>query len=163
MKIQYMVCPRCGGEIQAAAINRVNYCAYCGAPLYVEDNVVRSEKTMIIRDEARLKEAEIAARRLELEEERLRQNRIMYENTQKKENFEALASGATKIAGAAAFAVGSAIKILIAIIGILLIAVSGLFYLISPVDFLSGLIIDDIAIVYLCVLLISKIGHRTGR
>ncbi len=117
MKIQYVSCPRCGGELQSADLNRIHFCSFCGAPLYVDDGVIRLESTTIIRDEARIKEAEIRARRLELEEQRKG-----YERT----------------------------------IEILFIAAIGLVYLISPIDLLSGMGIDDIIVCYLCVKAISK-------
>ena len=34
----------------------------------------------------------------------------------------------------------------------------GLFYLISPMDFVSGRIIDDIIVIYFCLKAISAIG-----
>ena len=52
--------------------SQINYCSYCGAPLYIDDGTTRSVNTTIIRDEARIKEAENAARRIELEEQRYR-------------------------------------------------------------------------------------------
>ena len=126
MKIQYMVCPRCGGEVQAPDLNRVNYCAYCGSPIYIDDEAAHAEKTTIFRDEARLKEAENEARRLDLEEERLGQEK----------------------------------KIIIYVTGIVLLFALGIVYLVSPVDLLSGIIIDDVLVVYLCVKAIFWIGHR---
>jgi len=117
MKIQYVSCPRCGGELQSADLNRIHFCSFCGAPLYVDDGVIRMERTTIIRDEARIKEAEIRARRLELEEQR---------------------KGTEKT------------------IEILFIAVIGMVYLVSPVDLMSGMGIDDFIVCYICLKAISK-------
>ena len=136
MRIQHMVCPGCGGEIKAADLNKINYCSYCGAPLYIDDEVSRSVNTTIIRDEARLREAENEARRLEIEEQRLRR-----------------ASADT-----AADLIGGALKGILAAAGIMFLFIVGLLYLLSPIDLLPGIIIDDIVIIYLCVKAISRIG-----
>ena len=138
MKIQRLVCPGCGGEITAVDLNKINYCSYCGAPLYIDDEVSRSVRTTIIHDEARIREAENESRRLDLEEERIRRN----------SSYTAFDP------------VSAVIKGFIAVTGILFIAIAGLIYLVSPIDLLSGMIIDDIIVGYLCVKAISKINSR---
>ena len=157
MKIKYMACPRCGGEINAADLNKVNYCSYCGAPLYIDDGTTRSVNTTIIRDEARIKEAENAARRIELEEQRYR-NEQAHTEIVKEERADRMMKAGGMLAGAAVFAFGSLLKAGICIAGIILMLIIGLFYLISPMDFVSGLIIDDIIVIYFCLKAISAIG-----
>ena len=161
MRIQYLSCPKCGGEIQAADLNSVNYCSYCGAPLYIDDGVSRSVRTTIIRDEARLREAENASRRLDLEEQRLRQERELFEAEKQRETLRRQQESREHIADAAVSAVGGILKGIMAMLGILFIAIIGLGYLVSPVDLLSGVIIDDIIICYLCIKAIKHI--RAGR
>ena len=151
MKIKYMSCPRCGGALNGAAMNSINYCSYCGAPLHVDDGTKRVHKTTVIRDEARIMEAELASRKLDLEMERMRrkEERAM----SRSENF----------GHAAAFVAGSALKAIVCIIGIILIAIIGLIYLIWPFDFLPGLILDDIGIIALCVYSCICIGKCLNR
>ena len=154
MKIKYMTCPQCGGEIKYANPNQVNYCNYCGAPLYIEDGISRSVNTTVIRDEARLKEAENTSKRLDLEMEKLKY---------KKSRTESCLRAGSTIAGAAAFTIGNLLKVLLTVIGIIFLVAAGLIYLISPVDVLSGLIFDDLLIVFLCVEGISHIGKGIGK
>ena len=132
-------------------MNSINYCSFCGASLFVDDGVKRTENTTIIRDEARVREAENASRRLDLEMERLyrRDQRAMERSSH---------------AGCAAiFILGSTLKTVICIIGILFIVLFGLIYLISPIDLLSGIVLDDIGIIALCWYLCSSINDCMHR
>ncbi len=151
MKIKFMSCPQCGGALHGASMNSINYCSYCGAPLHVDDGTKRIHKTKVIRDEARIMEAEIASRKLDLEMERLRrkEERAIYRSE--------------SIGNAATFVAGSVLKAIVCIIGIILIAIIGLIYLILPFDFLPGLLFDDIGIVALCVYLCITIGKCMHR
>ncbi len=151
MKIKYMSCPRCGAALQGASMNNINYCSFCGAPLFVDDGVKRTEKTTIIRDEARIREAENASRRLDLEMERL--------NRREQRALER----SHRAGRAAIFILGSTLKTVICIIGILFIALFGLIYLISPIDILSGIILDDFGIIALCWYLCSSISDCMHR
>ncbi len=160
MRIQYMTCPRCGGEIQAADVNRISYCSYCGAPLFVDDDTVR---TTVIRDEARLKEAENEARRLDLEEQKLRYERERFEaSLPEKQKAETAGYGRY---GTAAQAPGSAgfIRVFFSFIGIIFLVVCALGYVVSPIDVLSGIVLDDLFVVYLCVKAIRRILRRLER
>ncbi len=125
MRIQYMTCPRCGGEIHAEELNKIQYCSYCGAPLLIDDEVRRSIQTTVIRDEARLKEAENESRRLDLEEQRH--------------------------------------QVIFAVTGIIFLAICTLCYVISPIDFMPGIILDDIVIIFLCVKAIRKVAKKLGK
>ena len=125
MKIQYMTCPRCGGEIHTEDLNKIHYCSYCGAPLLIDDEVERSVQTTVIRDEARLKEAENEARRLDLEEQRH--------------------------------------QVIFAVMGIVLLTAGALCYVMSPIDFMSGIALDDIVVICLCVKALRKIGKKLER
>ncbi len=75
MTLKDMRCKNCGAVLQDISTKEVQYCPYCGTPLYFDDEVTRTEQTInhttTIRDEARLKEAENEAKRLDLKERRL--------------------------------------------------------------------------------------------
>ncbi len=159
MKIQYVSCPKCGAEVHAPELNRINYCSYCGVPLYIDDGISRSVTTTIIRDEARLKEAENASRRLDIEEQKLKLERDLY----RREQSDRAAKTAAKAADAAAYTVGIVLRIVLSVIGIAFLILTGLIYLVSPVDLLSGVVIDDLIVVYFIVKAISHIGQRMGR
>ena len=159
MKIQYVSCPQCGAKVHAPELNRINYCSYCGVPLYIDDGISRSVTTTIIRDEARLKEAENASRRLDIEEQKLKLERDLY----RREQSDRAAKTAVKAADAAAYTVGIVLRIVLSVIGIAFLILTGLIYLVSPVDLLSGVVIDDIIVVYFIVKAISHIGQRMGR
>ena len=58
MKMFELKCPSCGATLNVAEEQRQLYCQYCGTKIIVDDGVQRTEIKHVIRDEARLKEAE---------------------------------------------------------------------------------------------------------
>ncbi len=58
MKMFELKCPSCGATLNVAEEQRQLYCQYCGTKIIVDDGVRRTEIKHVIRDEARLKEAE---------------------------------------------------------------------------------------------------------
>lgn len=63
MKLIKLECPYCGGELEADEGSRVITCSYCGRDVSVDDEVQREETTIHIKDEARLREAELIRQR----------------------------------------------------------------------------------------------------
>ncbi len=71
MKLIEIKCPNCNASLEVDADRQFLFCQYCGTKIAVDDEVNRSETTYIIRDEAKIKEAEakekIALSEIELE------------------------------------------------------------------------------------------------
>lgn len=75
MKFIPVECPKCGGEFVVNEGTNKCYCQYCGAELLFDDGSIKvnikydGEHRTIIRDEARIKEAEteLEKKRLEIE------------------------------------------------------------------------------------------------
>ena len=72
MKLYPCRCPHCGAELPVSNDQRILFCSYCGSSLYAGEDDARSDSgtaditsTTIIRDEARIKEAENEAARLQ--------------------------------------------------------------------------------------------------
>lgn len=55
MKMIPVTCPNCRANLNIAADRRMCFCEYCGTKVIIDD----SQKTVIYRDEARLKELEL--------------------------------------------------------------------------------------------------------
>ena len=66
MELQAITCPKCGGVIQAPLHEKTCYCTFCGTQVFFDDG----SRTITYRtvDEARIREIDLEARRLELEE-----------------------------------------------------------------------------------------------
>jgi len=66
MELQAITCPKCGGVIQAPVQEKMCYCTFCGTQVFFDDG----SRTITYRtvDEARIREIDLEARRLELEE-----------------------------------------------------------------------------------------------
>ena len=66
MKIIEIRCPHCGGELHIGEDRKECFCEYCGSHLMFDDG----DRTIInvIRDEARLKEAEIESEKIKKKE-----------------------------------------------------------------------------------------------
>lgn len=47
MKVKAVSCPKCGGSIKIKGGDVLNYCAYCGTQVFLDDEVVREEKRII--------------------------------------------------------------------------------------------------------------------
>lgn len=84
MKLQQIQCPGCGAEIEIPEGRDKFFCQYCGASIYVDDEVERKEYTIrhidqhIETDEADIERtrAEIELRKMEMEESK-RGNRMI--------------------------------------------------------------------------------------
>lgn len=70
MRLIRMECPYCGANLQAEAGTEPIRCEYCGSRIAAEDEVKRSETTVRIHDEAKLREAQLKEQRLQEEEAR---------------------------------------------------------------------------------------------
>ena len=68
MKIHTLKCPECGAPLDGKLSKNISFCPYCGTPIFFDDETRRIEvsykEERIIRDEARLKEAENRAEEL---------------------------------------------------------------------------------------------------
>ena len=64
-------CPECGAPLTVDTENPIKYCSYCGMPIYFDDETQRIEinyhSEHVIRDEARIKEAENRREEIEME------------------------------------------------------------------------------------------------
>ena len=69
MKLISLKCPDCGANLEIEQDRSFCFCSYCGHKIIIDDEVERSESTYIIRDEARIREAEAEIKEIELERE----------------------------------------------------------------------------------------------
>ena len=61
-------CPSCGADLEIKDGKNIAFCPYCGSKVTYDDGVERSEHTERTIDEAKIKEMELEAKRLEFEE-----------------------------------------------------------------------------------------------
>ncbi len=59
MELFKLVCPSCGADIILEKSTNECFCPYCGNKFLFDDGVKRSEHTVYIRDEAKLRELEL--------------------------------------------------------------------------------------------------------
>lgn len=73
MKMMQLKCPECGAPLTVDTENPIKYCSYCGMPIYFDDETQRIEVNYhsehVIRDEARIKEAENRREEIEMEKD----------------------------------------------------------------------------------------------
>lgn len=69
MKLISLKCPDCGANLDVDAERSFCFCQYCGHKILIDDEVRRSEVTHVLRDEARIREAEVEIEEIELERE----------------------------------------------------------------------------------------------
>ena len=85
MKLEEIKCPACNANLSIENGVEFFFCKYCGRQIHVNDEIQRSIHTKVIRDEARLREAdvkqseieakrEIALRRMESAEKKRRED-----------------------------------------------------------------------------------------
>ncbi len=79
MKIIPVECPKCGAGFDIEEGRKTCFCQYCGTKLLLDDgSTTRTTITAkVIRDEARIKEAEVKARQQEIEAEQERSKQKM--------------------------------------------------------------------------------------
>lgn len=71
-------CPSCGADLEIKDGKNIAFCPYCGSKVKYDDGVERSEHTERTIDEAKIKEMELEAKRLEFEErEDIRNNKML--------------------------------------------------------------------------------------
>ena len=70
MNVEGYTCPHCGAGLEAAPGSRECICSYCGSRVVLDDNS-SIHITKHIIDEARLKEAEIRLKELEMQQKRI--------------------------------------------------------------------------------------------
>ncbi len=70
MKLIKMECPYCGAVLEADSTAKMIRCSYCGSNVAVSDEIARSEHTVRIQDEAKLREAELNERKYQEELQR---------------------------------------------------------------------------------------------
>lgn len=76
MKIIDIKCPHCNGKLEFDLDRGRTICPYCGSSLYFDDENRTITHVTVVRDEARLKEAENNRRRIEADiKARDRENR----------------------------------------------------------------------------------------
>lgn len=69
MKIIEIKCPHCEGRLDFDMDKGTCICPYCGSSLYFDDENRTITHVTVVRDEARLKEAENARRKIEADYE----------------------------------------------------------------------------------------------
>ena len=84
MKLIRLECPNCGASLQAEQGAETAVCRFCGTAFAVTDDVIRSEHTVNIRDEAKLRETQLNEQRYRDEQDR----RALYEAEQKAEKYK---------------------------------------------------------------------------
>lgn len=69
MKIIPVACPKCGASFEIEEGRNKCFCQYCGTQIVIDDGSRSITNTQIIRDEARIKEAEteLEKKRIEIE------------------------------------------------------------------------------------------------
>ena len=65
MNIVDIKCPHCGGELHIGNDRKDCFCEYCGSHLFFDNGDRTVTNINVIRDEARIKEAEVNLKRLE--------------------------------------------------------------------------------------------------
>ena len=76
MKLIKMDCPYCGGELHVREQDTVMTCPYCSRTVVLDSEVQKQETVINIRDEAKLKEAELNDRRYQEEQRRIKEQKI---------------------------------------------------------------------------------------
>lgn len=76
MKLIKMECPYCSGELHIKEQDTVITCPYCSKTVILDAEVQKQETVINIRDEAKLKEAELNDRRYQEEQRRQEQAKI---------------------------------------------------------------------------------------
>ena len=70
MKVDAIICPNCNASISEKIYKSTTcFCPYCGAQLFFDDGVKRSEHISVVRDEARLREADVKQFEIEAKRE----------------------------------------------------------------------------------------------
>ena len=79
MKLKSLYCPSCGGSINIDIDSgrKTAFCIHCGQQIVIDDEVLRSEHTDVLIDQARIKEADVEA---QLEVERYGTFKVELEN-----------------------------------------------------------------------------------
>lgn len=67
MKVVDFTCPHCGGALQIEEGRKQIFCEYCGAKLLFDDGNRTITIINVIRDEARIKEADVELKKVEQE------------------------------------------------------------------------------------------------
>ena len=68
MKLIRLECPHCGGMLSVREDETTVTCSYCGKQVAVDDEVKRSETTVHIKDEAKIREAQLNEKRYQDEQ-----------------------------------------------------------------------------------------------
>ncbi len=153
MQMKALQCPNCGANLPSPDDQPIRYCSYCGAALITDDETQYVEYhgtiNAVIRDEARIKEAENESRRIRLQERRLArkeeaERRARERRADRIDNFFAgLGEGLVRV-------VGGFLKSILILLGVIIFSIVGLIYTILPFDLLPGLPVDDIILVIIC-------------
>lgn len=67
VKVVDFMCPHCGGALQIEEGRKQIFCEYCGAKLLIDDGNHTLTVVNVIRDEARIKEADVELKKVEQE------------------------------------------------------------------------------------------------
>lgn len=67
MKVVDFTCPHCGGALQIEEGRKQIFCEYCGAKLLFDDGNRTITVVNVIRDEARIREADVELKKVEQE------------------------------------------------------------------------------------------------
>jgi len=130
MKLIKLECPYCGGNFQVDENAETAYCSFCGNQVAIVDDVERSEQTIHIKDEAKIREADLNEKRYRDAAEQRRR----YEEEQKAETYRKGKGGKLvlvllilcAIGAYAGFSTGHPAAGAIAVIQIVLLAISWL-------------------------------------
>lgn len=114
MKPVPMICPSCNASIEVDGTRDFVYCQYCGTKIFLDKEIDRHEVVHIFRDEAKLKEIEIQEREKQKAEKEAKEaaERAHYEQVAKAFKIRAQLNRFKTVA----------------IIGILVAIISGLFF-----------------------------------
>ena len=70
MRVDAIACPNCKANISEKLIKSSTcFCPYCGTQIFFDDGIKRSEHLNIVRDEARLREADVKQYEIEAKRE----------------------------------------------------------------------------------------------
>ena len=128
MRLIKMECPYCGGHLEAKEGDIEVTCPYCGKTAHVDAGIEKKETTIHIRDEAKIKNAEL--------EERKHREQLQKEETERIEQFKRGKTGKFMIGFMVVCALGmlsafTSHKILAGLIALIQIGILGISWLIS--------------------------------
>ncbi len=153
MKLIKMECPYCSGQLEAKEGETEITCPYCGKTAHVDDGIEKKETTIHIRDEAKIRNAE-------LEDRKYRQQQRQ-EEEQKIERFKRGKTGKFMIIFMVLCALGmlgafKGHKILAGLIALIQIVLLGTSWLISTghIQTIKGIKVPPFVVTLLACLLI---------